>query len=98
MGGARPGAGRPAGRLDEKTIMKKAAISKLYKDHTKEAVDTMVFHMRNKRKTPELSQRAAEYIVNRVYGTPTQALKLSPDEDESDEFEFTMKFTRRGDK
>lgn len=102
-GGARPGAGRKNGDLDKKTLNKIAAITVLAKRHTEEALNTIVYHMRNKRKEPGISERASEYLLNRVYGVPKQAVKLGfvtedAEGNENEEIEFTMKFTRKGDK
>ena len=100
-GGYRPNSGRKQGSTNFDTDVKNRKLLSLTKEFTEEAIDTIVFHMRNKRKTPELSERAAEYLVNRIYGTPKQAIKLgllNPEEDGGNEdIEFTMTFNRRVD-
>lgn len=86
--------GRKKGIPNKTTLEKSRRISDLAQQYTMEALDTLIYHMRNKKKTPELSLRATESILNRAWGTPIQSVHFDPGEGQ--EVEFTMKFGRPG--
>lgn len=71
--GSRPGERRGKGRKgipNRSTTARGKRISELARQYTDEAFETLLFHMRNKKKTPELSLRATEAILAYGHGKP----------------------------
>lgn len=87
--------GRKKGVPNKTTLEKSRRLSDLAQEYTVEAIETLIFHMRNKKKTPELSLRAANIILDRAHGTPIQSVQLGPD-DQQREIKFTMTFGSPG--
>jgi hypothetical protein len=50
----------------------------LARAHTKESIQTLVHYMRQ-RKAPAIALRAAEILLNRAWGIPSQDIKLNTD-------------------
>ncbi len=69
-GGMRKGSGRPAGAVNKATPELKLNLSELPREHTNNAVDTLVEVMKSGQS--DLARiAAATAILNRVYGKPS---------------------------
>lgn len=75
-GGKRPGAGRPAGRRNKATDAELESLSTLAKQHTAAALQTLVNIAANS-ESDAARVAAANSILDRGYGKPTQALEHS---------------------
>lgn len=75
-GGAREGAGRPPGRLNTATQIMRATISELAREHTQEALETVLAVMREG-ETDAIRLAAAVQLLDRGYGRPAQAVAVS---------------------
>lgn len=79
-GGSRPGSGRPKGKQNEETRKHKARLQDLAREHTEQALKTLVDVMKfGQTETARLS--AANSILDRGYGKPAQAVQVSGDEE-----------------
>lgn len=52
-------------------------VKQLWREHTPEAVQKVVSIMRNKRVAPSIQLSAAQTIIERAYGRPSQEVALS---------------------
>jgi len=75
-GGAREGAGRPPGRANVATQALKATLSELAREHTQEAMETVLEVMREG-DTDAIRLAAANVILDRGYGRPQAALEVT---------------------
>jgi len=75
-GGAREGAGRPPGRANVATQALKATLSELAREHTQEAMETVLEVMREG-DTDAIRLAAANIILDRGYGRPQAALEVT---------------------
>lgn len=73
-GGRRPGAGRPKGSISEKTKLKRLALAEA-QQHAEQALAGLVGMMDDKL-SPELKRAVYNDVMDRVWGKPTQAVKL----------------------
>ena len=82
-GGARPGAGRPAGQPNKAT----RELKTLAQEYTSEAIKALAEVMRDKTAPAIARVKAAEALLDRGHGKPTQQVeaRTSPLEDLSDE-------------
>lgn len=77
-GGARSGAGRPAGAKSRATKQAKAQLSELAKAYAPEALETLADVMKNGQ-SESARVAAANSILDRGYGKPIQAtVELDP--------------------
>lgn len=81
QGGKRPGAGRPKGSKDKATKEAGAQLSELARQHTADALQTLVEVCNNKRATDSARITAAAAILDRGYGKPPQAVLHQGDKD-----------------
>lgn len=75
-GGARKGAGRKKGSRDIASAEQRQAISTLAREHTDEALKSLLKVCR-KSKSDAAMVSAAEAILNRGYGRPAQSMELN---------------------
>lgn len=75
-GGARPGAGRKKGSRNKATIQAKRALSELAQEHTKDALNTLVF-IAKKGQSDSARVAAAVAILDRGYGRPPQSHEIA---------------------
>jgi hypothetical protein len=75
-GGAREGAGRPPGRANVATQNMKATLSELAREHTGEALQTVLEVMREGA-TDAIRLAAAVHVLDRGYGRPQAAVAVS---------------------
>lgn len=75
-GGRRPGAGRPQGGKSRATKQAKATLSDLAKAHTATALQVLV-DVAKKGESESARVAAANAILDRAYGKPSQALQHS---------------------
>jgi len=75
-GGARQGAGRPAGALNKDTAEKRKAIAELAKEHTRAALDALVDVMEHGQ-SESARVSASNAILDRAYGKPMQSMDVS---------------------
>jgi hypothetical protein len=71
-GGKRPGSGRKKGVPNKSTIVLKEVAG----EFSKEAVDTLVAVMRDSKTPPATKVQAADKILDRSHGKPTQDIDL----------------------
>lgn len=71
-GGARKGAGRPAGRQSKATRAQKATLSELARAHTATALNVLV-SVAKSGSSDSAKVAAANAILDRAYGRPTQS-------------------------
>jgi hypothetical protein len=75
-GGAREGAGRPPGRANVATRALKATLSEMAREHTQEALETVLQVMREG-DTDAIRLAAANIVLDRGYGRPQAALEVT---------------------
>lgn len=80
-GGKRPGAGRPKGSVNRATKEAGASFAELARQHTADALKTLVEVCNNKRATDSARVTAANSILDRGYGKPAQAVLHQGDKD-----------------
>lgn len=73
-GGKREGAGRPVGAKNKTTVEQQARLTDLAREHTVEALETLLDVMRNGL-TDTARMAAANAILDRAYGRPRQAIE-----------------------
>ena len=73
-GGKREGAGRPSGAKNKATVEQQARLTDLAREHTLEALETLVDVMRNGL-TDTARMAAANAILDRAYGRPKQSVE-----------------------
>jgi len=73
-GGKREGGGRPAGAKNKATVEQQGRLTDLAREHTVEAIETLVDIMRNGL-TDTARMAAANAILDRAYGRPKQAIE-----------------------
>ncbi len=81
-GGARPGAGRPKGSVSETRkaeIKAEAQLKDLARQHTAEAVTTLVSLMQSTSTPPAARVAAIKEILDRGHGKATQVVAGDPD-------------------
>ena len=74
-GGIRVGSGRPAGALNKATSGLKSNLSALAREHTQNALDTLVEIMQSSQ-SDSARIAAANAILDRGYGRPTKTTSL----------------------
>lgn len=74
-GGRRQGAGRPTGARTRATAERKAALSDLAKAHTAIALKTLVDVCKSDKESGSARVAAANALLDRAYGKPTQAVQ-----------------------
>lgn len=75
-GGYREGAGRPARTPNKATSDHKSCLSKLARQHTSEAIETLVEIMRNGQ-ADNTRLSAANSLLDRGYGRPDKAPQIN---------------------
>jgi len=76
-GGKREGAGRPTGARSRATVVAKRTFSELAKDHAEDALATAVSIMKDEDQTASARIAAANLVLDRAYGKPSQAVEVS---------------------
>ena len=76
-GGIREGSGRPVGAVNKATSELKFNLSELARQHTNDALDTLVDVMKSGQ-SDSARIAAATVILNRVYGKPSMTHTVWP--------------------
>lgn len=74
-GGKREGAGRPAGAVNKATVERRATIAEMAQEYAEEAISTLA-QIATMGESESARVAAANAILDRAYGKPSQAMEL----------------------